>query len=58
MDKVGINNIKNSCASHMLLKIGTHHFKKKRKNRDTCHFYKLGWRRFLQPNLGENSVPI
>jgi hypothetical protein len=24
MDKVGINNIKNSCTSHILLKKGTH----------------------------------
>jgi hypothetical protein len=58
MDKVGINNIKNSCASYMLLKKRDTSLQKKKKNRDTCHFYKLGWRRFLQPNLGENSVPI
>jgi hypothetical protein len=45
MDKVGINNIKNLCASYMLL-----------KKMDTCHFYRLGWKRFLQLSLKENYV--
>jgi hypothetical protein len=27
-------------------------------SRDTCHFYRLGWRRFLQPSLEENSILI
>jgi hypothetical protein len=44
-DKVEINFIKNSCASHMLL-----------KKSNTCHFYRLGWRRFFQPSLEENFV--
>ena len=25
---------------------------------DTCQFYKLNWRKFLQPNLKENSILI
>jgi hypothetical protein len=32
------------CISHVI------------KKSDTCHFYKLGWRRFLQPSLEENFV--
>jgi hypothetical protein len=32
------------CISHVI------------KIRDTCHFYILGLRRFLQPSLEENSV--
>jgi hypothetical protein len=35
------------CISHVI--------KKKKKKKDTCHFYKLGWR-ILQPNLEENFV--
>jgi hypothetical protein len=32
------------CISHVI------------KKKDTCHFYRLGWRRFLQSSLEENSV--
>jgi hypothetical protein len=28
------------------------------KKIDTCHFYRLVWKRFLQPSLEENSVLI
>jgi hypothetical protein len=34
------------CISHVI------------KKRDTCHFYRLDLRRFLQPSLEENSVPF
>ena len=44
-DKVRINFIKNPCAFYIF-------FKKKKK--DTCHFYRSGLRKFLQPNLEEN----